>query len=180
MDEEMILDNIENGYGYSYPIYDQSNNLIEDPDLSVGYLKKEYFTTHHESIPEKWHYQVTLFEFSNGENYKPQSNDDPHVEVIDDKKGIFSYVTLDGEEPLVVTGQTITPILDSPFIPAWDETETIYRYILYTEKELSDMEFLSNGPQLLAEAQETIDDLLLVIADLLGGEDPVEEEEPTE
>ena len=53
MDEEVISTNSENDYGYSFPIYDQSNNLIEDPDLSVGYLKKEYFTTHHESIPEK-------------------------------------------------------------------------------------------------------------------------------
>lgn len=100
--------------------------------------------------------------------------------MIDDKKGIFSYIPLDGEESLVVTGQTITPILDSPFTPAWDETQTIYRYVLYTEKELSDIEFLANGPQLLAEAQETIDDLLLVIADLLGGateEESIDKEE---
>ena len=56
-------------------------------------------------------------------------------------------------------------------VPAWDETITYYRYILYTEKELSDRKFLAEGPALLAEAQGTIEDLLLVIADLVGGEE---------
>jgi hypothetical protein len=80
-------------------------------------------------------------------------------------------VNLDGEEEQTVTGQTIAPVEDSPYVPGWEETNTIYRYVLYTEKELADREFLANGPALLAEARETIDDLLLVIADLLGGED---------
>lgn len=176
MDRPVVPDD-EEVFGYSYPIYDQSNQLITDPDLTLGYLKKEYFTTYHEAIPEKWHYEVILFEFANGEQYKPTSNADPHVNIVDAQKGIFSYVNLDGEEERIVTGQTITPVEDSPYVPGWEETNTIYRYVLYTEKELADREFLTNGPTLLAEAQETIDDLLLVIADLLGGgeEEPVEE-----
>ncbi len=159
------------GYGYSYPIYDQSNNLITDPDLEIGYLKKEYFTIHHESIPEKWHYEVTIFDFADGSNYKPTSNADPHVKVIDDQKGIFEYVQVEGEEERVIVGQTISPVFDHALIPAWDETTTIFRYVLYTEKELTEKEFLANGPALLTEAQETIEELLLVIADLLGGSD---------
>lgn len=175
MDEEIFNEEEESGYGYQFPIYDQTNKLVENPDLELGWLKKETFTTHHTSVPEQWRYQVTIFDFANGETYKPTSNEDPHVRVIDDQKGIFEYVSLEGEEERVVVGQTITPTIISAAIPAWDETNTIYRYVLYTEKELADHEFLTNGPQLLAEAQETIEDLLLVLADLLGGGEEVDE-----
>lgn len=166
MDEEVLLST-----SYRYPILDESNNEITNPDLNLGYLKEEHFTIHHESIPEKWHYKVISFTFSNGEVYNVTSENDPRVKVIDAKKGIFSYKKAEGEEDLIVVGQTITTVVDEPMIPAWEETKTFYRYILYTEKELADREFLANGPQLLAEAQETIDDLLLVLADLLGGSD---------
>jgi hypothetical protein len=97
------------------------------------------------------------------------SQNDPHVEIIDDIKGIFHYKYLDGEPRITVTGQTIKPVIIQNFVEAWDETKTFYRYILYTDKELAEREFLASGPEQLAEAQETIDDLLLVIADLLGG-----------
>lgn len=168
-------------FTYEYPIIDQSNQEITDPDLTLGYLKKEYFTIHHESVPEVWHYKVVSFDFSNGEKYIVESESDPHIQIIDFKKGIFSYVPAEGEESKIVTGQTITSVVDSPLIEAWDETKIFYRYVLYTEKELADREFLANGPALLAEAQETIDDLLLVLADLLGGADEEpEEEEPEE
>ncbi len=172
MDEQIndIIDNFdENSSSYQYPIIDQSNNEITDPDLDLGYLKKEYFTVHHETIPEVWHYEVVSFEFANGEIYKVPSQNDPHVEIIDDIKGIFHYKYLDGEPRITVTGQTIKPVIIQNFVEAWDETKTFYRYILYTDKELAEREFLASGPEQLAEAQETIDDLLLVIADLLGG-----------
>ena len=170
---------------FEYPIYDQSNNEITNPNLNLGYLKKEYFTVHHESTPEIWHYTVVSFEFSDGEIYKPKSENDPHIEIIDNKKGIFNYKELEGESSKTVIGQTITAIQDSPLIPAWDETQTIYRYILYSPQELIQKDFMENGPSLLIEtqstinnllatideAQETIDDLLLIIAELLGGAD---------
>ena len=170
-EEEETLEEESEEFGYAYPIYDQTNTLIENPDLEAGYLKKEYFTIHHNSIPEVWHYVIKQFDFTDGEIYKPSSNEDAHVRVIDDKKGIFEYLNLEGEEKKTVIGQTIAPAIDQQLIPAWDETQTIFRYVEYTEKELADRDFLTNGPQLLAEAQETIDDLLLIIADLVGAEE---------
>lgn len=169
MDEELLTDS--NSFSYKYPIYDETNQEITEPDLTLGYLKKETFTTHHDMVPEVWHYEVISFEFTNGEVYAPSGLDDPHIEIVDAKKGIFKYVNLPEEESKVVAGQTISPQLDSPMIPAWDETNTIYRYVLYTEKELADKEFLENGPQRLLEAQQTIEDLILVIADLIGAEE---------
>ena len=185
MDDEILIpdtitDDTSNAgtYTYEYPIIDQSNQEITDPDLTLGYLKKEYFTVHHESVPEVWHYKVISFDFSDGEKYIVESENDPHVEVVDLNRGIFNYVQLEGEKFRIVTGQTVTTVVDSPLVEAWDETKIFYRYVLYTEKELADRDFLANGPALLAEAQETIDDLLLVIANLLGGNEAEEEEEP--
>ena len=187
MDDEIltpdtITDDMSNAgtYTYEYPIIDQSNQEITDPDLTLGYLKKEYFTVHHESVPEVWHYKVISFNFSDGEKYIVESENDPHVEVVDLDRGIFNYVQLEGEKPRIVTGQTVTTVVDSPLVEAWDETKIFYRYVLYTEKELADRDFLANGPTLLAEAQETIDDLLLVIADLLGGNEAEDEPQPEE
>ena len=159
------------GFAYEYPIIDQNNQEITNPDLELGYLRKEIFKVHHESVPETWHYKVVSFDFSNGEIYVPESENDPHIKIIDAQKGIFEYVNLDGEEKHTVTGQTITAIVDQNFIPAYDEETIFYRYVLYTEKELADREFMANGPAMLAEAQETIEDLLLMLAELVGGEE---------
>lgn len=173
MDENLMNniitdDNIDN-FNFIYPIIDQSNEEIIDPDLTIGYLRKEYFTIHHETVPEKWHYEIRSFDFSNGEKYTVESQDDPHVLHVDDNRGIFVYQSLEGEPERIVTGQTTVAIIDQPLIEAHDEQKVFYRYVLYTEKELADREFLANGPTALTEAQETIDELLLVIADLLGG-----------
>ena len=47
---EVIPEN--SGFSYEYPIIDQNNQEITDPDLELGYLRKEYFTVHHPSVPE--------------------------------------------------------------------------------------------------------------------------------
>jgi len=176
MDEELLNNPINDnnilnntGFIFNYPIYDQANNLIENPDLALGYLKKETFTIYHESTVEQWHYAVKFFEFKNGEVYIPVSEEDPHIEIINLEKGIFEYRPIEGEEEQIVIKQVISRVIDQEMIPAWEEEKTIYRYIPYTEKELSDKAFLDQGPILLTEAQETIDDLLIVVADLLGG-----------
>ena len=163
----------ESGFSYEYPIYDQTNQEITDPDLDLGYLRKEFFTIHHPMVPEIWHYKVVSFEFSNGEIYVPESENDPHIRTIDAQKGIFEYLNLDGEEQHTVIGQTITAVIDQREIPAYEEKKIQYRYILFTEKELADRDFIKNGPQLLVEAQETIEDLLLMLAELVGSEEEV-------
>ena len=122
--EEISDQNTENtseedtGFGYDYPIIDETNNEITDPDLTLGYLRKEQFTIYHESIPEEWHYKVVQFDFADGDHYKPTSESDPHIEVIDNIKGIFNYIPQPGEEEKTVVGQTIAPIISQPFVPA--------------------------------------------------------------
>ena len=156
-------------FTYEYPIFDETNTEITNPDLELGYLKQEHFTIHHNMIPEQWHYEVVQFEFADGEIYIPTGPTDPHIQIVDSIAGIFKYQSLEDEQERVVTGQTISPVIDHEALPAYDEDRIQYRYILYTEKELADRKFLAEGPGLLAEAQGTIEDLLLVIADLVGG-----------
>lgn len=49
-------------------IYNQNMELIENPDLSLGYLKPSTRTEHHEAVEgvqERWHYE-TVKEYPNG------------------------------------------------------------------------------------------------------------------
>lgn len=49
-------------------IYDENDNLIENPDLKYGHLEKDKKTVHHEAVDaveEKSHYE-TLAEYPNG------------------------------------------------------------------------------------------------------------------
>lgn len=49
-------------------IYNENMQLIENPDLSLGYLKPSTRIEHHEAIKgveEQWHYE-TVREYSNG------------------------------------------------------------------------------------------------------------------
>ena len=49
-------------------IYNENMELIENPDLSLGYLKPSTRTEHHEAVEgvqEKWHYEVVK-EYPNG------------------------------------------------------------------------------------------------------------------
>lgn len=49
-------------------IYNENMELIENPDLSLGYLKPSARTEHHEAVEgveEKWHYE-TVKEYPNG------------------------------------------------------------------------------------------------------------------
>lgn len=49
-------------------IYNDNMERIENPDLSIGYLKNSTRTEHHEAVQgveEKWHYE-TIREYPNG------------------------------------------------------------------------------------------------------------------
>lgn len=49
-------------------IYNQNMELIENPDMTLGYLKHSTRTEHHEAVQgveEEWHYE-TIREYPNG------------------------------------------------------------------------------------------------------------------
>lgn len=66
-------------------IYNQNMERIENPDLSLGYLKHSARTVHHEAVEgvqEKWHYE-TIAEYPNGGKDIKKVIDVPGVEAKD-------------------------------------------------------------------------------------------------
>lgn len=84
-------------------IYNENMELIESPDLSLGYLKSDTKIIHHEAVPgvqEQWHYE-TVREYPNGGKDIAKVVDVPGVEAKpawDEKIPIQIYVLYTQEE----------------------------------------------------------------------------------
>ena len=73
-------------------------------------------------------------------------------------------------------GKDVVKVVDGPGVEekdAWDEYETIKRYVPYTEEELAALEEARNRPTLESRVETletTTDDMILLMAELIGGE----------
>lgn len=73
-------------------------------------------------------------------------------------------------------GRDVVKVVEVPWVEAkaaWDEYETIKRYVPYTEEELAALEEARNRPALenrVEVLESTTDDMILMMADLIGGE----------
>lgn len=162
-----------------------NNELVrEDIDFSLGYVvPEEIFVKHHEAIEsteEIYHYQVKTFYFEDGTKMEIESSDDPHVKIIDSQAGRFEYV--DQGEGKVFRGADISKIIDIEAVEgkdAWDEYETIERFIEYTPEEIATQkaeaervekqhEFIVTGPDRLTNTELSLDDLILLMAEMIG------------
>ena len=191
-------------------ILDEQNQELsqEDVDLSLGYLKDEKLFIKKE--PMKVHYKVNCFVFTDGSSYTPESEDDPHIRVVDADEGRFEYIPDEGDER-TVRGAAIGLVVDKE---PEDIYEDIKRYIRYRTDELELHELpsriisiessvektqqdivetqgtlsetqtgLNETQEGLVETQEgleeanlNIEDLILLMAEILGGEEEPEEE----
>lgn len=158
-----------------------------DVDTTKGYLTLDKkFVAHHDEqieIPEKRHYEVERFIFDDGSQMLIESNEDPHVKVVDDQDGIFEYV--DRGEGNVYYGAEIKSVIDHEHVEhkdAYDEYENIQRYILYTEAELKERKemeekqakqaaFMENGPDQLESNTTAIGDLTIMLSEIVAGSD---------
>lgn len=131
-------------------IYDEAlENELTNPDLTKGKLvDAQKFVAHHEATEEVWHYEVM--------------------------QSTITEACPDGLR-LAVT--------DEPAHDAWDEYETVQKYVLYTKEELAEIakkQEEANKPtteqrldsiEKRADALESAnDDIILMMADLIGGE----------
>lgn len=184
-------------------ILDEQNQELsqEDVDLSLGYLKDEKLFIKKE--PMKAHYKVNCFVFTDGTSYTPESENDPHIRVIDADEGRFEYIPDEGDKR-TVRGAAIGLVVDKE---PEDIYEDIKRYIRYRTDELELHELpsriiniessvtqtqqditetqtgLNETQEGLVETQEgleeanlNIEDLILLMAEILGGEEEPEEE----
>lgn len=84
-------------------IYNENMELIENPDLSLGYLKPSTRTDHHpavEGVQERWHYEVVK-EYPNGGKEVQKVIDVPGVqtqEAWDEEIPIYIYILYTQEE----------------------------------------------------------------------------------
>ncbi len=125
-------------------IIDETGAVIENPDLTLGYLKDDAEEIIHpavEGVEEQWHWE-TVAEYPNG-------------------------------------GKDVQKIVDRPGVQAqeeWVEKVPIQKYIRYTAEELAAQE----EERKKAEAREKLpervdaletanDDIILMMADLIGG-----------
>ena len=101
-------------------IIDSNGNPIENPDLTLGYLKHETQTIHHDAVAgveEVSHYET---------------------ETLPDGTPAI-YYDADGREK----GRDVRKVVDVPGVaakPAYDEEVEVQRYILYTAEELAAQE----------------------------------------
>ena len=156
-----------------------------DVDTSKGRLQPEQlFVAHHDAIEHKdavTHFAVQTFYFDDNTSLEVTDENDPHVDVVDAKTGVFNYI--DQGEGKVLRGIDLRTITDEEEVEAKDEEdeyEDIQRYILYTEEELAAMEasreksqkqqaFLENGPAQLDSNTTSIEDLTILMSDIIGG-----------
>lgn len=144
-----------------------NGNPIEAPDLTKGYLKPETQTIHHDAVAgveEVSHYET---------------------ETLPDGTPAV-YYDADGREK----GRDVRKVVDVPGVdpqPAWNEEVPVQRYILYTAEELAAQAEAKKKAEEAAAAEakkkaelETVpgrmdaleaanDDLVLMMADLIGG-----------
>lgn len=76
-------------------IYNENMELIENPDLSLGYIKNSTRTVHHDtvdSVTEIWHYK-TIAEYPNGGK---------DVRKIIDVPGVAAQAAWDEEIPIQI------------------------------------------------------------------------------
>lgn len=187
-------------------ILDQNGVEIEESavDRTLGYLKnEELFVAHHEAtdaIARKVHYIPTRFYLENGDTYVTalgKYKDEHGVagggtdvaadeRVVEGEHGTFGLKMEDGTVAWcgdgVLRGIDVEEIVDQEAAPAqeaYDETETIQRYVLYTEAELADIkarnekmaaqaQFMETGPDRLDSAEVSLDDVITLVADLIG------------
>ena len=148
-------------------IIDSNGVEIANPDLTKGYLKPETQTIHHDAVAgveEVSHYET---------------------ETLPDGTPAI-YYDADGREK----GRDVRKVVDVPGVdprPAWDEEVPVQRYILYTAEELAEQAEAKKKAEEAAAAEskkkaelETVpgrmdaleaanDDLVLMMADLIGG-----------
>lgn len=171
--------------------YDE--NDVEVPESEIDHEKGRIIldtkvVKHHEATPEvqeESHYEVSTFYFEDGTTLTVESQDDPHIGLVDPENGVFDYI--DQGEEKILRGIELVTVIDverKEAQDAWDETEDFYRWIPYTEEELEEQRkaqeiaekqhaFIESGPDRMEAIEEdlgttveTVDSLGVELGDL--------------
>lgn len=167
--------------------YDENDVEIPESEIDYELGKVELDSKvieHHEAVeevPRITHYTVDTFYFDDDTSLTMESEDDPHIKVIDNKAGVFEYV--DQGEGKVYFGADLKEVVDQEYVApqeAYDEIEEFYRWIPYTEEELEEQrknreiaekrqEFIENGADRLDSVETDLSNTTEQV-DSLGAE----------
>lgn len=145
---------------------------------------------YHEGTPEQlpiYHYEAVKVYFSDGTSKEILSQDDTNLKVIDAQQGIFEYKLENESEDFYVVNFDVVQIEDSPYIPptmGWYDYESYMIYHPYTPEQKASIEhdkqrqknldvLMEEGLERIQESEMNIEDLILIIADIAGGEEEV-------
>lgn len=120
------------------------------------------------------------------------------MKIIDVNDNVLQWEDIDLEKGYLVEEESFVQHHDA-IVPdpehgqyaeasAWDEYEIIQRYILYTEEELEQIRiekenqekqdyFVKNGLSLVEESRADIEDMILLLAEILGTDNTEESDE---
>ena len=121
-------------------IYNESMERIEHPDLTLGYLTDSMRTVHHDAVEG--------------------------VQEVWHYETVAEYAN---------GGKDIRKVVDVPGVKAqaaWDEEIPIQIYVPYTQEELDRIEAERNNhttEQRVDVLETTTDDIILMMAELIGG-----------
>lgn len=121
-------------------IYNENMERIENPDLTLGYLKPGTRTEHHEvveGVQEVWHYE-TVAEYPNGGK---------DVQRVVDVPGVEAKPAWDEEIPIQIYAPYTQEELDR----------------MEAERSKPTQE------ERITQLETTTDDIILMMADLIGG-----------
>ena len=116
-------------------IYNENMELIENPDLSLGYIKPGTRTEHHEAVEgvqEVWHYE-TVAEYPNGGKDVQKVVDVPGVEAKaawDEDIPIQIYVPYTQEELDRMEAERNKPTTDERIAQIEVQNETLLECLL--------------------------------------------------
>lgn len=152
-------------------IYDEEGNLLEDPDLNLGYIDKKVVPISHMYVidkPEVSHKEVV--------HVYPETGGMDVVTVVDEpEEGHWESFDENGE-PIHVD-MNLDGFLRDKVV---EDTLEVGIYIPYTLQEIEDRKvemkaieehtkLMEETPRRLVTVEETQDDIILLLADIVGG-----------
>lgn len=157
-------------------IFNEQDELVENPDQELGYIEKKLIDVFHQYIidePAVTHEEVIA-------EYPETGGKDVAIVVDVPEQG--HWITTDQNGKLIPEYDgDLTGFPRDTLVP---DTWEYGLYIPYTEEELAEHqeeydklleetqkrdEFINNGPDQISELETTQEDMILLLADIVGG-----------
>lgn len=157
-------------------VFDEYDNIIDNPDLNLGYIEKKLIPVIHKYIVDEpaITHEVVIRE------YPETGGKDVEIVVDVPEQGHWETTDQNGKPITEFNGSLVGFPKDRPIEDTWEYG----LYIPYTEDELAQRdeelekmseetekreEFMQNAPSQIEELEANQEDMILLMADIVGG-----------